>query len=71
MADMRSNDRARSGEPLPPEVPIVGPTDEHDRESLALFSDPRFLAIIEGARAQCHQGLGLSMEEVRRELGLR
>jgi hypothetical protein len=71
MADMRSDDRARSGEPLPTEVPIARPTDEHDRESLALGSDPRFLAIIEEARAQCRQGLGLSTEEVRREHGLR
>jgi hypothetical protein len=71
MADMRSDDRARSGEPLPPKVPITGPTDEPNRESPAPFGDPRFLAIIEEARAQCRQGLGLPMEEVRRELGLR
>ena len=54
-------------------VPIAAlmPIDELDLESLALGSNPRFPAIIEEARAQCRQGLGLSTDDVRRELGLR
>ena len=68
--------RDLAGEPLvvtEAGVPIAAlvPIDEFDLESLALGSNPRFLAIIEEARAQCRQGLGLSTEDVRRELGLR
>jgi antitoxin (DNA-binding transcriptional repressor) of toxin-antitoxin stability system len=68
--------RDLAGEPLvvtESGVPIAAlvPIDELDLESLALGSNPRFLAIIEEARAQCRQGLGLSTEDVRRELGLR
>jgi antitoxin (DNA-binding transcriptional repressor) of toxin-antitoxin stability system len=67
--------RDLAGEPLvvtEAGVPIAAlvPIDELDLESLALGNDPRFLAIIEEARAQCRQGLGLSTEDVRRELGL-
>jgi antitoxin (DNA-binding transcriptional repressor) of toxin-antitoxin stability system len=67
--------RDLAGEPLvvtEAGVPIAAlvPIDELDLESLALGSNPRFLAIIEEARAQCRQGLGLSTEDVRRELGL-
>ena len=53
-------------------VPIAAlvPSDELDLESLALGSNPRLMAILEEARAQCRQGLGLSSEAVRRELGL-
>jgi antitoxin (DNA-binding transcriptional repressor) of toxin-antitoxin stability system len=68
--------RDLSGEPLvvtEAGVPIAAlmPIDDLDLESLALGSNPRFLAIIEAARAQGRQGLGLSTEDVRRELGLR
>jgi antitoxin (DNA-binding transcriptional repressor) of toxin-antitoxin stability system len=68
--------RDLAGEPLvvtEAGVPIAAPVpiDELDLESLALGSNPRFLAIIEEARAQCRQGLGLSTDDVRRELGLR
>ena len=49
---------------------VLVPIDEDDLESLALGSNPRFLAVIEQARTQCRQGLGLSSETVRRELGL-
>jgi hypothetical protein len=54
-------------------VPVAAliPIDELDLESPSLGSNPRFLAIIERARAQCRQGLSLSTEDVRRELGLR
>jgi antitoxin (DNA-binding transcriptional repressor) of toxin-antitoxin stability system len=53
-------------------VPIAAlmPIDELDLESVALGNNPRFMAILEEARAQCQQGLGLSSETVRRELGL-
>jgi hypothetical protein len=46
------------------------PIDELNRESLTLGNLPRFLAIIEEARAQCRQGSGLSTEDVRREFNL-
>ena len=67
--------RDLAGEPLvvtEAGVPIAAlvPIDEFDLESLSLANNPRFLAIIEEARAQCRQGLGLSTEDVRRELGL-
>jgi antitoxin (DNA-binding transcriptional repressor) of toxin-antitoxin stability system len=67
--------RKREGEPLvvtEDGVPIAAlvPIDELDLESLALGNNPRLLAILEEARAQCRQGLGLSSEAVRRELGL-
>jgi hypothetical protein len=73
MGDIGCDRDAGSGEPEPAQVPIGKPTpiDDLDLESLALGSNPRFLAIIEEARAQCGQGLGLSTEDVRRELGLR
>jgi antitoxin (DNA-binding transcriptional repressor) of toxin-antitoxin stability system len=67
--------RELAGEPLvvtEAGVPIAAlvPIDELDLESLTLGNNPRFLAIMEQARAQCRQGQGLSTEEVRRELGL-
>jgi antitoxin (DNA-binding transcriptional repressor) of toxin-antitoxin stability system len=68
--------RDLAGEPLVVTeggVPIAAlvPIDELDLESLSPGNNPRFLAIIEEARAQCRQGLGLSTEDVRQELGLR
>ena len=67
--------RNLAGEPLVVTeggVPIAAlvPIDELDLEALALGSNPRLMAILEEARAQCQQGLGLSSEAVRRELGL-
>jgi antitoxin (DNA-binding transcriptional repressor) of toxin-antitoxin stability system len=67
--------RQLAGEPLvvtEDGVPIAAlvPIDELDLESLALGRNPRFMAILEEARAQCRQGLGLTSEAVRRELGL-
>jgi antitoxin (DNA-binding transcriptional repressor) of toxin-antitoxin stability system len=67
--------RQLAGEPLvvtEDGVPIAAllPIDEFDLESLALGSNPRFMAILEEVRAQCRQGLGLTPETVRRELGL-
>jgi hypothetical protein len=44
--------------------------DELDLESLALGSNPRLRAILEEARDQCRQGLGLSTEAVRQEPGV-
>ena len=41
-----------------------------DLETVALGSDPRFMALIEQARAQQKAGADLSVEEVRREIGL-
>jgi antitoxin (DNA-binding transcriptional repressor) of toxin-antitoxin stability system len=65
--------RNLAGEPLvvtEDGVPIAAlvPIDELDLESMALGSNPRLMAILEEARAQCQQGLGLSSEAVRREL---
>ncbi|MHB1561628.1 MAG: hypothetical protein ACYC61_29615 [Isosphaeraceae bacterium] len=61
--------RGRAGEPLVGTEAVV-PIDDLDLETLALGNNPRFLAILEQARAQCREGSGLSTEEVRRELGL-
>jgi antitoxin (DNA-binding transcriptional repressor) of toxin-antitoxin stability system len=67
--------RDLAGEPLvvtEDGVPIAAlvPIDELDLETLALGNNPRFMAILEEAHAQCRQGLGLSPDTVRRELGL-
>ncbi len=53
-------------------VPIAAllPIDDADLESVALGTNSKFLAVIEQALAQCRQGLGLSAEAARRELGL-
>jgi antitoxin (DNA-binding transcriptional repressor) of toxin-antitoxin stability system len=45
--------------------------DEADLESWTLSTNPKFLALIEQARAQHRTGAGLTTDEVRRELGLR
>jgi antitoxin (DNA-binding transcriptional repressor) of toxin-antitoxin stability system len=67
--------RHLAGEPLvvtEDGVPIAAlvPIDELDLEALALGENPRLMAILEEARAQCRQGQGLTTEAVRRELGL-
>jgi antitoxin (DNA-binding transcriptional repressor) of toxin-antitoxin stability system len=74
-ASLGQSVRQLAGEPLvvtEDGVPIAAlvPIDELDQESLALGSNPRFMAILEEARDQCRQGLGLTPEAVRRELGL-
>jgi antitoxin (DNA-binding transcriptional repressor) of toxin-antitoxin stability system len=46
------------------------PIDDADLDSVALEMTPKFLALIEQARAQRRAGAGLSTDEVRRELGL-
>ena len=40
-------------------------------ESLSVGANPRFLAVIEEARSQLPQGLGISTDEVRRGLDLK
>ena len=52
-------------------VAALMPIDEADLETVALATNPRFMALIEQARAQRRAGAGLSTEEVRRELGLK
>ena len=51
-------------------IAALMPSGDEDLDSLALASNPRFLAILETAREQRRAGRGLSPEEVRRELGL-
>jgi hypothetical protein len=43
---------------------------DFDTEGLALGTDPDFMALIERARSQHKAGMGLSSDEVRRELGI-
>ena len=54
------------GEPIAALVPI----DDADLETVALGTNPRFMELIERARAQYRSGQSLSSDEVRRELGL-
>jgi hypothetical protein len=54
------------GQPIAALMPI----DDADLETIALGSNPKFLAVIEQARARSRAGAGLSPDEVRRELGL-
>lgn len=49
-------------------VAALLPIDEADLDALALGSDPRFLALIEQARAEHRAGRSRSADEVRREL---
>jgi hypothetical protein len=51
-------------------VAALMPVDDEDVDRLSLASNPKFVAILESARAQRRAGQGLSSEEVRRELGL-
>lgn len=51
-------------------VVALMPVEEEDLDTLSLGSNPRFVAILERARAQRRAGQGLTSEEVRRELGL-
>ena len=54
------------GEP----VAALALIDLDDLETLALGSNPKFLALLEAARAQRRSGMGLSSTEVRQALGL-
>lgn len=56
----------RDGQPVAALMPIDG----EDLDSIALGSHPRFLAILEQARAEYRDGAGVSEEEARRQLGL-
>lgn len=56
----------REGKP----VAVVVSIDDVDMESLALSTNPQFLAIIEHARANHAPGTGLSSDEVRKRLGI-
>ena len=51
-------------------IAALMPIDEADLDSVALGTDPRFLALIERARAEHRSGAGLPPDAVRRELGL-
>ena len=51
-------------------VAALMPVDDEDLDRLSLASNPKFVSILESARAQRRAGQGLSSEEVRRELGL-
>ncbi len=51
-------------------VAALFPIDDADLEGLALSTNPKFLAILEEARAQLRAGEGLSLGEARRELGI-
>jgi PHD/YefM family antitoxin component YafN of YafNO toxin-antitoxin module len=55
-----------SGHPVAALMPI----SDVDLETVALASNPKFLAILETARGQRRAGQGLTPDEVRRELGL-
>jgi PHD/YefM family antitoxin component YafN of YafNO toxin-antitoxin module len=52
-------------------VAALLPVDDEDLDALALSTNPRFIAILETARAERRAGRSLSSEDVRRELGLK
>ena len=47
------------------------PIEDADLETIALGSNPKFLALLEKARAERRAGAGLTTEEVRAKLGLK
>ncbi len=53
--------------------PVVAlmPLGEVDRESLAVSTNPKFMAILERSRARRKPGQGISTEEMRRRLAQR
>jgi prevent-host-death family protein len=57
----------RRGKP----VLALMPLSDADRESLAVSTNPKFIAIMERSRARCKPGQGISTEEMRRRLALR
>jgi antitoxin (DNA-binding transcriptional repressor) of toxin-antitoxin stability system len=57
----------RRGKPLAALTPIR----KGDWESIAVATNPKFLAIIERSRASHKPGTGISTEEMRRRLALK
>ncbi len=57
----------RQGEP----VAAIQDLSESDWESVALANNPRFLALIEESRRSYREEGGISIEQVRSELGLK
>jgi antitoxin (DNA-binding transcriptional repressor) of toxin-antitoxin stability system len=51
-------------------VAALLPIDNADMETVSLSTNPKFLAIIERARARWRSEGGISTEEMRRRLGL-
>ena len=52
-----------------PVVAVMPLTKYDDWESVALSTNPKFMAIIERSRASARNGGSLSLEEVRRKYG--
>ena len=52
-------------------IAALMPIEDADLETIALGSNPKFLALLEQARAQRRAGAGLTTEEVRTKLGLK
>ena len=52
-------------------IAALMPIEDADLETIALGSNPKFLALLEQARAQRRAGAGLATEEVRAKLGLK
>ena len=52
-------------------IAALMPIEDADLETIALGSNPKFLALLEQARAQRRAGAGLTTEEVRAKLGLK
>jgi prevent-host-death family protein len=57
----------RRGKP----VLALMPLNDVDRESLAVSTNPKFIALMERSRARCKPGSGISTEEMRRRLAAR
>lgn len=55
----------RRGKPVLAVTPVKG-----DWESVAIANNPRFLAIVGRSRASLDAGKGVSLDEMRRRLGL-
>ena len=55
----------RRGKPVLAVTPVKG-----DWESVAIANNPKFLAIVERSRASLEAGKGVSLDEMRRRLGL-
>ena len=51
-------------------IAALMPIGEADMDTASLPDNPKFMAIIEHARAQRRSGLGMSTDEVRRALGI-
>jgi len=57
----------RGGKPLV----ALTPVRKADWESIAIATNPKFLAIVERSRASHKRGTGISTTEMRRRLGLK